>query len=72
MNKYDKEFLRKLANQLMFDMTDEELENVQAEFVVLGDLISVEIRDIKSNKSGTEKTYKIFIKPKDKCKLESD
>ena len=35
MNKYDKEFLRKLANQLMFDMTDEELENVQAEFVVL-------------------------------------
>ena len=35
MNKYDKEFLRKLANQLMFDMNDEELENVQAEFVVL-------------------------------------
>ena len=35
MNKYDKEFLRKLANQLMFDMTDEELENVQAEFVIL-------------------------------------
>lgn len=35
MNKYDKEFFRKLANQLMFDMTDEEIENVQAEFVVL-------------------------------------
>jgi len=34
--------------------------NEKAEFVVLGDLISVEIRDIKSNKSGTEKTYKIF------------
>ena len=29
-NKYDKEFLRKLANQLMFDMTDEELEKAFA------------------------------------------
>ena len=35
MNKYDKEFFRKLANQLMFDMTDEEIENVQAEFGIL-------------------------------------
>ena len=35
MNKNDKAFFRKLANQLMFDMTDEEIENVQAEFVVL-------------------------------------
>lgn len=30
------------------------------EFVILGDLISTEIREIKSTKSGTEKTYKIF------------
>lgn len=32
----------------------------KAEFVVLGDLVSTEVRDIKSSKSGTEKTYKIF------------
>ena len=32
----------------------------KAEFVVLGDLISTEIKEIKSTKSGTEKTYKIF------------
>ena len=35
MNKNDKAFFRKLANQLMFDMTDEEIENVQAEFEIL-------------------------------------
>lgn len=34
--------------------------NEKAEFVVLGDLVSTEIKDIKSTKSGTEKTYKIF------------
>ena len=34
--------------------------NEKAEFVVLGDLISTEVREIKSTKSGTEKTYKIF------------
>ena len=32
----------------------------KAEFVILGDLISTEIKTIKSTKSGTEKTYKIF------------
>ena len=34
--------------------------NEKAEFVILGDLISTEIKDIKSTKSGTEKSYKIF------------
>ena len=32
----------------------------KAEFVVLADIVSTEIRDIKSTKSGTEKTYKIY------------
>ena len=32
----------------------------KAEFVILGDLVSTEIKTIKSSKSGTEKTYKIF------------
>ena len=32
----------------------------KAEFVILADLVSTEIKEIKSNKSGTEKTYKIF------------
>lgn len=32
----------------------------KADFVILGDLISSEIKTIKSTKSGTEKTYKIF------------
>ena len=30
------------------------------EFVILADLVSTEIKTINSNKSGTEKTYKIF------------
>lgn len=34
--------------------------NEKAEFVILGDLVSSEIKDIKSNKSGVEKSYKIF------------
>lgn len=32
----------------------------KAEFVILGDLVSAEVKSIKSNKSGTEKTYKIY------------
>ncbi len=32
----------------------------KAEFVILADLVSTEIRTISSNKSGAEKTYKIF------------
>ena len=32
----------------------------KAEFVILGDLLSTEIKTIKSSKSGTEKTFKIF------------
>ncbi len=32
----------------------------KAEFVILANLVSTEVRDIKSTKSGTEKTYKIF------------
>lgn len=32
----------------------------KAEFVILGDIVSCEIKEIKSTKSGTEKTYKIF------------
>ena len=35
-------------------------KNEKAEFVILADLVSTEIRAITSTKSGTEKTYKIF------------
>lgn len=32
MEKYSKEFFKSLANQIMFDLTDEEVEELQEEF----------------------------------------
>lgn len=32
MEKYNKEFFKKLANQLMFDLNEEEIEKMQGDF----------------------------------------